>query len=533
MNSAKIKPDIVIKSLDDYIQWVRKETANMGKPVYRGISWGKDNIEGFKNQPACFRRTDLYDGLDASNWIGFQRELLNIFNNKGHNKARNKERLSELELLAKIQHIENRTALLDYSFNSLIALGFAVSGDKENGLVLINEIAHHKEVDNIKLKKPIKYFFSKNRQDTPQLWYWELPRVDNPRMLAQQALFIFGIDEIPYDRICLIKNPRIIKLQLQKIFDVHETSIYPDFSGLAKYLKIGKEAGFKSTDGGNVSGSGGSGGATTTDLAQSTVTSANPGSVDEYNNHGIAKAKLGKYNEAIKDFDKAIELNPQHAEAYYNRGNAKIDLGQYDSAIKDYNEAIKLNPQHADAYNNRGNAKNGLGQHEEAMADYDKAIELKPQFAEAYNNRGAAKYNLGKHNSAIKDYDKAIELNPQNAEAYNNRGAVKGQVGQFVEAIKDFDKAMELNPKYAAAYNNRGAVKGQVGQFVEAIKDFDKAIELNPQFADAYYNRGITKSSLADEEEAKGNKKRADELRGQAAADQKKYEELTASKKPA
>ena len=53
---------------------------------------------------------------------------------------------------------------------------------------------------------------------------------------------------------------------------------------------------------------------------------------------------LKQYNEAIKDYNQAIELDPKHANAYYNRGIAKALLKQYDEAIKDYNQAIELNP---------------------------------------------------------------------------------------------------------------------------------------------------------------------------------------------
>ncbi|KLI33375.1 tetratricopeptide repeat protein, partial [Brachyspira hyodysenteriae] len=53
-----------------------------------------------------------------------------------------------------------------------------------------------------------------------------------------------------------------------------------------------------------------------------------------YNNRGNAKSNLGLYEEAIKDFDKAIELDTNNSMAYNNRGNAKSDLGLYEEAIK-------------------------------------------------------------------------------------------------------------------------------------------------------------------------------------------------------
>ena len=43
-----------------------------------------------------------------------------------------------------------------------------------------------------------------------------------------------------------------------------------------------------------------------------------------------------------EDFDKAIEISPEFAEAYYKRGEAKSSIGNHFDAIKDYNKAIDI-----------------------------------------------------------------------------------------------------------------------------------------------------------------------------------------------
>jgi len=58
--------------------------------------------------------------------------------------------------------------------------------------------------------------------------------------------------------------------------------------------------------------------------------------------HGTAYSKLGNYNQAITDYDKAIELNPKYGDAYYNRGNAYCRLGNSTYANEDWNMAAKL-----------------------------------------------------------------------------------------------------------------------------------------------------------------------------------------------
>ena len=72
---------------------------------------------------------------------------------------------------------------------------------------------------------------------------------------------------------------------------------------------------------------------------------------------------LGKIEEAIEDYSKAIEINPQYSVAYNNRGLYSLIyhlgkafnlLGRNHLAHEDYSKAIEINPQCDDAYNNRG-----------------------------------------------------------------------------------------------------------------------------------------------------------------------------------
>ncbi|MBW5398273.1 tetratricopeptide repeat protein, partial [Brachyspira pilosicoli] len=50
------------------------------------------------------------------------------------------------------------------------------------------------------------------------------------------------------------------------------------------------------------------------------------------------------YEEAIKDYDKAIELNPNNGAFYNNRGVSKENLEEYNEALKDYKKALELDP---------------------------------------------------------------------------------------------------------------------------------------------------------------------------------------------
>jgi len=75
---------------------------------------------------------------------------------------------------------------------------------------------------------------------------------------------------------------------------------------------------------------------------------------EAYYQRGIDYRRLGRYQEAISDYNRAIALNPAYVAAYYNRGMASQDLGEYDQAISDFNKVIQLDPGEAAAYCHRG-----------------------------------------------------------------------------------------------------------------------------------------------------------------------------------
>ena len=60
---------------------------------------------------------------------------------------------------------------------------------------------------------------------------------------------------------------------------------------------------------------------------------------------GIALNDLNKSDEAIKAYDKAIEISPQNPMAWYNKGAALDNLNKTDESKKAYDKAIEINPQ--------------------------------------------------------------------------------------------------------------------------------------------------------------------------------------------
>jgi tetratricopeptide (TPR) repeat protein len=67
-------------------------------------------------------------------------------------------------------------------------------------------------------------------------------------------------------------------------------------------------------------------------------------------------------------------------------GNALQELGKLEEAIEAYNKALAIKPDYAEAYNNMGVTLKDQGKLEEAIEAYNKALAIKPDYAEVWNN---------------------------------------------------------------------------------------------------------------------------------------------------
>ena len=220
---------------------------------------------------------------------------------------------------------------------------------------------------------------------------------------------------------------------------------------------------------------------------------------------GASAAQVGKLDEAVLSFKRAILIKPDYAEAHYNMGNALKEQGKLTEAIKAYKSALSIKPDYAEAHLNIGNALKEQGKLTEAIKAYKSALSIKPDYAEAYVNMGNALTDQKKLEKGIELYNKALSLTPDNAEAYNNKGAALYEQERIEEAIEAYKRALSIKPDYAEAYVNMGnALTDLTNQekLEEAIKFYNKALSITPDDAVIYNNKGVTLQQQAKLNEA-------------------------------
>ena len=110
-----------------------------------------------------------------------------------------------------------------------------------------------------------------------------------------------------------------------------------------------------------------------------------------------------------------------------------------DEALADFNKAIELNPRDPDAWNNRGLVYDRLGRQDEALFDFSRAIEIDDFYGKGYNNRGRIYIKLGRTAEADEDLKKAARLGVKEAKDYlDSRGIAYAIPNRFEVAVSYF-----------------------------------------------------------------------------------------------
>ena len=180
------------------------------------------------------------------------------------------------------------------------------------------------------------------------------------------------------------------------------------------------------------------------------------------------------YEAAVKCWTEAIELNPNNFLAYESRGYYfhLPDVGRFDEAIDDYTRAIELRPSTAENYFYRGETYMRLDKKDLAKKDFERALGLNPQMSGALGEL-AYIYTFSDPLKAIEYADRALEFNNRNWQAYYSRGLALYTMHNYADALEDAKSALEWG--CGAAYQLIGDCYGMLGNREEAEKYWELA----------------------------------------------------------
>lgn len=216
-----------------------------------------------------------------------------------------------------------------------------------------------------------------------------------------------------------------------------------------------------------------------------------------YQERGEAYYRMGQYDLAQKDFEKAQSGSGPSAQALYDLGAAAYMRQDYDKALALFGDALAVDGGMARAYNNRGVTYFALGQYDKAAADFATASKLAGNGgAASLFNRALAEQALRDYDRALADYDRVLAVDPAQTAALNNKADILITLHRFDEAAATLDRAVGIAPNDPDLYFNRALARELAGQFPTAMADYDMALRLRSTFAEGYRNRGVLRLRL-------------------------------------
>jgi tetratricopeptide (TPR) repeat protein len=182
------------------------------------------------------------------------------------------------------------------------------------------------------------------------------------------------------------------------------------------------------------------------------------------NNLGMLRMKTGHLDDAIADFEAALEIGPNLTLTHNSLGLALAERGDSNAAFVHFQKALDIDPNDAETHNNFALALSRFGQLEPAIQHYEEALRIRPDYAEAHNNLALMLQGAGRVDAAIEHYRKALDIWPDDAEACNNLATALYYAGnqdaaKLDEAITYLQRAVALKPDFTQARQNLAAVK--------------------------------------------------------------------------
>ena len=136
-----------------------------------------------------------------------------------------------------------------------------------------------------------------------------------------------------------------------------------------------------------------------------------------YLDNGIFDIQNGRFESAVENINKSLELKNDWEIPYFYRGVAYQAMEDFDEAMLDYTKALQINDKMTDAYYNR--ARITLSRKDidnpnidNAVKDLNKALELDDKFVDALYAMAAAQKKLGNYETALEYLDKLIKIEP-------------------------------------------------------------------------------------------------------------------------
>jgi len=247
------------------------------------------------------------------------------------------------------------------------------------------------------------------------------------------------------------------------------------------------------------------------------VLKASPDNVFALYSLAAIESNAANHTAALNYANRAVAANPSFAQALVARSVILYKLGRFDEATADVNRALELAPELDDAKRHKeaiaAARENGIpvtapiagptaalnakalqlqdqGKLTEAEQLFRQVLDQYPSDFVALYSLGVIASRSGTAEAALQWLSRAVESAPENAIAHYALATTLQGMALFEQALKSFDRALELDPKYMEAYNNKATLLHSMNRHLDALKALEEALAVSPQDQKSLSNKG-------------------------------------------
>jgi TolB-like protein/class 3 adenylate cyclase/Tfp pilus assembly protein PilF len=183
------------------------------------------------------------------------------------------------------------------------------------------------------------------------------------------------------------------------------------------------------------------------------------------------------WNEAEREFKKAIDLKPAYAAAHEWYALLFSIQGRHDDALKEMNRAYELDPLSPSISTGVGRIMHFANKLDDAEKQYKKTLEIYPNYAEAHFALSMTYTSKKRYNEALKEIDKAIELSNGRLVMISMRGMIYGFAGKRKEALAVIDELGKLSLPDPVSPYHLSSIYFSLGERDKYFENVHKAYE--------------------------------------------------------
>ena len=175
--------------------------------------------------------------------------------------------------------------------------------------------------------------------------------------------------------------------------------------------------------------------------------------------------------------ERAVTLSGDLADSHTCLGTVANGRGRYEDAIREFERAAQLEPTSDEAYRGLASAYQNAGKPQDAENIYRQAISLRPQHWAGYIWLGWFYYNQARYPEAAEMFQRVVALAPDGFQGYSDLGGTYAAEGRYAEAIPLLEKSVSIYPS-AFAYGNLGTSYFYQRRFADEVRAAEQAVKL-------------------------------------------------------